>query len=153
MSITRHLEPPDQHGIVDVQLVAAPAAGDSRLEGYFGPRNAVADSARDDYVDVPRGDGRVAVLVKVRVDEEHRWRRIGTALVSDFLELCRSHDIEAVYLYAEISDDEIDLVRWYERLGFRRLHEGDCEDPEMVAHLVDRYVALPAEGLGDRSLG
>ena len=135
--ITRHLKPPDDDGVVDVNLFPEPPLGLSYLEGYFGPWEIVAKYARDDLVRIRSGSGRAAMLVKVTTDDSHRRRGIGTALVKDFLELCRAEHVDAVYLYAQFTDENIDLVRWYERLGFKRLypHE-DRGDPEMIARLI-----------------
>lgn len=130
------LDPPDPEGVVDVWLEPDPRLGISSLEGYLGPCAAVAASAREDHVRIAQGDGRAAMLVKVFVDPSHRRQGVGTALVQQFLEICRASDVDAVYLYAQISDEEVDLVRWYERIGFQRLHlTEERADPEMIAWL------------------
>jgi GNAT superfamily N-acetyltransferase len=142
IEIRQQLDPPDPEGVVDVWLEPDPRLGMSGLEGYFGPCAAVTASAREDHVRIPQGDGRVAVLVKVFVDTSQRRHGVGTALVHQFLETCRASDVDSVYLYAEIPDEDMDLVGWYVRMGFERLYPADeRHDPEMVTRLRSPAVA------------
>jgi GNAT superfamily N-acetyltransferase len=134
--IKHFLQSPDSDGVLDAWLEPDPELGVSHLQGYFGPSVAVAANADDEHIVIPQRVGRAGVIAKVFVAEPHRRRGVGAALVQDFLALCRSSAVDAVYLYAHNSDEDIDLVGWYERMGFERLHPGDTStEPEMVATL------------------
>lgn len=74
---------------------------------------------------------RIAILKNLNVNEDERNNGYGNDLFEAFKEQAIYDDADAILLIADTGEgNEFDLVKWYERLGFRRLTNGS--DPLML---------------------
>jgi ribosomal protein S18 acetylase RimI-like enzyme len=125
---------PDEEGVYDVEIGDP---GDARrfVRGFVGRGAVVAPDAADVGIVVPSHQLAVVVGVveELRAEHDEAGRALATRMLERFLAEAEAREAEAVYLYAEHSDDEFDLVGWYEGHGFARVDpEDQREDPVMV---------------------
>lgn len=64
---------------------------------------------------------RMAEVVSVAVDPEHRRSGVGTALLAHTIELLKSHAVRLIELM--VRADNREALRFYRRFGFRRVEE------------------------------
>lgn len=82
----------------------------------------------------------VAFLNNINVEEAARGTGLGNKLLNDFEDQAMDHEAQAVILFADINEDQIegfDLVGWYVKNGYEEIHpeEGLLYCPLMLKDL------------------
>ncbi len=83
-----------------------------------------------------RTEARILLLA---VDDRFRRMGIGKALMNEFIDLCRMHNIMSIRL--EVRTDNADAIRFYQRYGFStistiRAYYSDSSDAYLMWKLI-----------------